>query len=89
MFSSPVSLGCDHETSTHASKEHKDNSDSDCTNESNYPDTVHADFARYGLALTKEGLVDWKEGGTHHPRNWYINRKLYDSFLVILFEFIA
>lgn len=89
MFSSRASLTCDNDNSTHASKEQKDNSDSDCTNGSKYSDAVHADFSKYGLALTKEGLVHWKEGGTHHPRDWKINRKLYDSFLVILFEFIA
>jgi hypothetical protein len=89
MFDGQASLAYDNDNSTHASKEQKDNSDSDCTNESRNPDAAHADFAKYGLALTKEGLVHWKEGGTHHPRNWNINRKLYDSFLVILFEFIA
>jgi hypothetical protein len=89
MFSSRASLGYDDEDSKHASTKQKDDSDSSGIDESTDTEAVHADFARYGLALTKEGLVDWKEGGTHHPRKWNINRKLYDSFLVILFEFIA
>jgi len=89
MLNSQVSLGYDNDDSTHASREQKDNSDSSSTDESKYSDAVHADFSKYGLAITKEGLVHWKEGGTQHPRNWTSNRKLYDSFLVILFEFLA
>jgi len=89
MLNSQVSLGHDNDDSTHASREQKDNSDSSSTDESKYPDTIHAGFSKYGLAITKEGLVFWKEGGTQHPRNWAFNRKLYDSFLVILFEFLA
>lgn len=89
MLNSQVSLGYDNDHSTNLSREHKDNSDSSSTDESKYPDTTHADFSKYGLAITKEGLVHWKEGGTQHPRNWKSNRKLYDSLLVILFEFLA
>ena len=89
MLNSQVSLGYDNDDSTHASREQKDNSDSSSTDESKYPDAIHADFSKHGLAITKEGLVDWKEGGTQHPRNWNLKRKLYDSFLVILFEFLA
>lgn len=84
MLSSEETLSCDNENSTHASRKQKDNDDLSCIN-----DAVHADFSKYGLALTKEGLVHWKEGGTQHPRNWNTNRKLYDSFLVVLFEFLA
>ncbi|KAH0030845.1 MFS general substrate transporter, partial [Aureobasidium melanogenum] len=89
MLSSPATLQYDNDQSTNTSKEPKDDSDSDCHNEPKFPDAVHAEFSKYGLAITTEGRVHWDEGQTQHPRNWHINRKLYDSFLVILFEFIA
>ncbi|KAG9512721.1 MFS general substrate transporter, partial [Aureobasidium melanogenum] len=89
MLSSPAWLQWDNDESSTASDEPKDNNDSNCDGESRIPEAVHADLSKYGLAVTPDGLVDWKEGGTLHPRNWHINRKLYDSFLVILFEFVA
>lgn len=70
-------------------EEPKDDSNSSCHNEPKLPEAVHADFSKYGLAVTPEGLVHWREKGNLHPRNWHINRKLYDSFLVIVFEFVA
>lgn len=89
MLSSPASLQCDNDESTTTSKEPKDDSSSSCQTEPKFPEAVHADLAKYGLAVTPEGRVHYKEGGTLHPRDWHINRKLYDSFLVILFEFVA
>ncbi|KAH0280677.1 MFS general substrate transporter, partial [Aureobasidium melanogenum] len=89
MLSSPAWLQCDNDESSTASDKPKDNNDSTCDDEPRIPEAVHADLSKYGLAATPDGLVDWKEEGTLHPRNWHINRKLYDSFLVILFEFVA
>lgn len=84
MLSSQETLRCDNDNSTHALRNQKDNNDPSYAD-----DAVHAKFSKHGLALTKDGLVHWKEGGKQHPRNWKIHRKLYDSFLVILFEFLA
>lgn len=89
MLSSPASLQCDNDESTIKSKEPMDDSGSSCQDELNIPDAVHADFSKHGLAVNREGQVYWQEGETHHPRNWQISRKFYDSFLVILFEFVA
>ena len=71
------------------SNEPKDDSHSSCHDEQSIPDYVQVDFSKHGLAVTQQGLVYWKEGEMQHPRDWHIHRKLYDSSLVILFEFVA
>lgn len=76
--------------STVVSARLRDDANSSDLDEQSIPDFVLADFSEYDLAVTQQGLVYWKDDrGTQHPRGWHIHRKLYDSFLVILFEFVA
>jgi hypothetical protein len=88
-LSSPASLQHKDENLSLGSNESRDDSESSSQDELDIPDFVLDNFSKHGLAVTQQGLVYWKKGESQHPRDWNINRKLYDSFLVILFEFVA
>ena len=42
-----------------------------------------------GLELSEEGVIRWKPNTPHHPRNWKLGRKLYDTSLIMFLDFFT
>jgi hypothetical protein len=40
-----------------------------------------------GLEVNDVGNVDWHLTSPHHPRRWSLNRKIYDTSIIIFLEF--
>ena len=43
----------------------------------------------HGLMAGPEGKVLWLPGSHAHPRHWSLGRKVYDSGLIIFFDFFT
>ena len=42
---------------------------------------------QYGIERRDDGLVYWRQDCASHPRNWSTRRKVFDTTVIILFEF--
>jgi hypothetical protein len=58
--------------------------------ESGVPRTSLAeDIKPYGLLLTEEGYIRWDNQNPTHPRNWGASKKIYNSIIILLLEFVT
>ncbi|EHA28385.1 hypothetical protein ASPNIDRAFT_123162 [Aspergillus niger ATCC 1015] len=53
-------------------------------------ETLLALLPQYGLKLAPDGIhIQWALGNCRHPRNWSLQRKVYDTTLIIFLEFFT
>lgn len=52
------------------------------------PARVVRKLYRYGLLVDARGKVVWHQHSHHHPRNWSLSRKCYDTALICFLEFL-
>jgi hypothetical protein len=53
------------------------------------PIEVREKLTQAGLLVFEDGAVSWAAESPLHPRSWTMRRKLYDTGLIILFEFFT
>ncbi|KAL8997000.1 MAG: hypothetical protein Q9188_006435 [Gyalolechia gomerana] len=41
---------------------------------------------KYGLRMTENGAIKWRNGNINHPRNWPWQRKAYDTAVIIFLD---
>lgn len=51
-----------------------------------HEDPMQEQLLKYGLRMTENGAIKWKNGNINHPRNWPWHRKAYDTAVIIFLD---
>ncbi|KAL8934262.1 MAG: hypothetical protein Q9216_005991 [Gyalolechia sp. 2 TL-2023] len=51
-----------------------------------HEDLLQEQLLRYGLQMSENGAIKWKNGNINHPRNWPWQRKAYDTAVIIFLD---
>jgi len=62
---------------------------SDISSRETLPDAVLEALSREHLTINDNGLVTFVHSSPAHPRQWSLRRKLYDSAIICLLEFVT
>jgi hypothetical protein len=47
------------------------------------------ELTRVGLERTSAGDIRWQNDNAHHPRNWTVTRKTFDTLVIFFLEFFT
>lgn len=47
------------------------------------------DIHQEGLAISNDGVVSWTDRSVLHPSKWPLRRKLFDTSVILFFEFFT
>lgn len=56
---------------------------------SDFPQNLLDDLSREGLAITDDGIVGWTDRSALHPSRWPLKRKLFDTSVILFYEFFT